>query len=293
MEERYTVGVVCIRGIGPERGGRMLNEDNYLVCHAGRARYRGTDGEADRPTEGAGLLAAVADGMGGHDHGDIASGAAVQSMLRLYARGRPSHPEEALHAFVLKAHRRLRDRARDRGAANMGTTLTAAWVLDGTLHWVHVGDSRLYLLRDGELQQVTRDHTRGEFAGRDGLGVPMGAHALTQNFIFGSRGLGDDDGIRVDMGVDTGAVRLRAGDRLLLTSDGVHGFLAQPRIQAGLSTDHARNAARWLVEEAMAGGSDDNVTAVVITVDAVPGEDADRDYSLWTTAVTDGYDKGG
>lgn len=288
MSERYSVGVVCIRGIGPERGGRMQNEDNYLVCHGGRARYRGTDGEADQTVSGsAGLLAAVADGMGGHDHGDIASGAAVQALLRLYGRGRPAEPEQALHAFVMKAHRRLRDRARGRGAANMGTTLTACWLLDGVLSWVHVGDSRLYLLRGDRLEQVSRDHTRGEFAERDGHGQPVGAHALTQNFIFGSRGLGDDDGIRVDRGVDTGTLRLQAGDRLLLTSDGVHGFLEEARIQAGLGTDQARNAARWLVEEAMAGGSDDNVTAIVVTVDAAPGREQDRDYSLWSAAVVE------
>lgn len=286
MEERYSVGVVCIRGIGPERGGRMQNEDNYLVCHGGHARYRGTDGEADQAVPGTvGLLAAVADGMGGHDHGDIASGAAVQALLRLYGRGRPVEAEQALHAFVLKAHRRLRDRARGRGAANMGTTLTACWALDGVLSWVHVGDSRLYLLRGDRFHQITRDHTRGEFAQRDGLGVPIGAHALTQNFIFGSRGLGDDDGIRVDRGVDTGQFRLQAGDRLLLTSDGVHGFLEADRIQAGLSTDQARNAARWLVEEAMAGSSDDNVTAIVITVDAAPAKAAGKVDDLWTTAV--------
>lgn len=287
MDERYTVGVVCIRGISPERGGRMLNEDNYLVCNGGRARFRATDGESDREAAGTGLLAAVADGMGGHDHGDIASGAAVQALVRLYDQGRPLAPEAALHAFVMKAHRRLRDRARDRGAANMGTTLTAAWLLDGELSWVHVGDSRLYLLRGTQLIQISRDHTRGEFADRDGQGQPIGAHALTQNFIFGSRGLGEDDSIRVDPGVDTGTVRLCAGDRLLLTSDGVHGFLEQDRIQAGLGTDHARNAARWLVEEAMACGSDDNVTAIVISVEAVPHRAPDPDYSPWSTAVTD------
>lgn len=280
MEERYTVGVVCIRGIGPERGGRAYNEDNYLVCDGTRGRYRGTDGEVDQAVAANGLLAVVADGMGGHDHGDIASGAAVQSFLRLYAKGRPADPEKALTAFVHKAHGRLRDHARARGAANMGTTLTACWVLSGELSWVHVGDSRLYLLREQRLTQISRDHTRGEFADRDGREVPFAAGALTQNFIFGSRGLGDDDEIRVDPGVDTGTLRLRQGDRLLLTSDGVHGFLDRDRIMAGLSSSDANCAARWLVEEAMAGGSDDNVTAIVIFADRLT--DDSGDYALWS-----------
>ena len=281
MAEQYTVGVVCIRGIGPERGGRSYNEDNYLVCHQGRARYRGTDGDMDVVAPGTGLLAVVADGMGGHEHGDIASGAAVQSMLRLYAKGRPVSPEKALHTFVLRAHNRLRDRAVSHGAENMGTTLTAIWAVDGEVSWVHVGDSRLYLLRGGMLTQLTRDHTRGEFAGRDGREQPWGARALTQNFIFGSRGLGDDPGIRVDAGIDTGSLRLQPQDRLLLTSDGVHGFLERGQLEAGLAGKPAPEAARWLVEEAMGSGSDDNVTALVISVDALAAGGPKDAFERW------------
>ena len=220
-------------------------------------------------------MVVVADGMGGHDHGALASGAAVQALARLFRGGRPADPELALHGFVLRAHRRLQDRARDRGAANMGTTLTVAWLLGDHVYWVHVGDSRLYIERDGTLQQLTRDHTRGEFASRDGRAQPVGAEALTQNFIFGSRGLGDDRGIRVDAGTDTGAMRLRVGDRLLLTSDGVHGFVATHRVAAVLQATRAPEAAaRRVVEEALAAGSDDNITALVVAVDAIESDDA-------------------
>ena len=287
MAEHYSVGVVCIRGVGPERGGRNHNEDNYLVCNAGRARFRSTDGEVDRETAGHGLLVAVADGMGGHDHGDVASGAAVQALLRLYAKGAQAANENALLSFVHKAHGRLQERARERGAANMGTTLTCLWIHEGQASWVHVGDSRLYLCRGDLLTQLSRDHTRGEFASRDGRAQPWGARALTQNFIFGSRGLGDDDSLRIDPGVDTGTLKLKVGDRLLLTTDGVHGFLDRDRIQAGLGSDSARSAARWLVEEAMAAGSDDNVTALVVAVDALPRTGpSGPNYALWEDAVT-------
>ena len=83
----------------------------------------------------------------------------------------------------------------------------------------------------------------------------------------------------MDEGRDTGTLRLQAGDRLLLTSDGVHGFLDEERIMAGLSSDDAAHAARWLVEEAMTCGSDDNVTAIVVFV----GSDAE------TGAVSSGW----
>jgi protein phosphatase len=163
----------------------------------------------------------------------------------------------------------------------MGTTVTAAWFLRGEMAWVHVGDSRLYLLREERLSQVSRDHTRGEFAERDGLPLPYAPGALTQNFIFGSRGLDDDDEIRVDKGRDTGTLALQPGDRILLTSDGVHGFLDEEQIMAGLSSDSATGAARWLVDEAMTCGSDDNVTAVVVFVGAVT--DTSATASLWSS----------
>lgn len=274
MSPQVRIGVVSTRGIGPERGGREQNEDNYLVAQRREARFLGPHGEAVLEADGPGVMVVVADGMGGHDHGALASGAAVQALARLYRGGRPADPELALHSFVLRAHRRLQDRARDRGAANMGTTLTVAWLLGDHLYWVHVGDSRLYLERDGALQQLSRDHTRGEFATRDGRARPVGAEALTQNFIFGSRGLGDDRGIRVDAGTDTGAVRLRVGDRLLLSSDGVHGFVAAHRVAAVLLAARAPDdAARRVVEEALAAGSDDNITALVVAVDALESLD--------------------
>ena len=272
MSIRFTVGVVTTRGIGPERGGRERNEDNYLIVEDGRARFLRDEAEQVLDVPGPGGMVVVADGMGGHEHGALASGAAVQAMVRLAQGGQPEFPETELHRFVLRAHERMQARARERGVGNMGTTLTAAWLLDGHAYWVHVGDSRLWLLRGGTLEQLTRDHTRGEFASRDGRPAPLGREALTQNFIFGSRGLDDDAGIRLDAGTDTGAVRLRDGDRLLLTSDGVHGFLASHRIGSVLvAHDEPEDAARAVMEEAIAAGSDDNITAIVVAVESTTG----------------------
>jgi PPM family protein phosphatase len=277
------IAVVSTRGIGPERGGRTANEDNYLICQAGTARFLGATSEETVPVDGVGVLLAVADGMGGHDHGALASGAAVQALSRLYRGGQPSDPELALHSFVLRAHRRLQTRARERGAANMGTTLTAIWLFGDRLYWVHVGDSRLYLSRGGQLRQITRDHTRGEFAQRDGRKQPPGADALTQNFIFGSRSLGDDAGIRVDAGTDTGELRLLPGDRLMLCSDGVHGYLAEARIASVLAEDATpAEASRRMVEESVAVGSDDNITVLVVAVGTVRSLDAEQpEYELF------------
>ena len=106
-EDRLTIGVVCSRGVGPERGGRPRNEDNYLVCRQNEARYRNGEVEAVEPVQCYGTLVAVADGMGGHEDGDLASSAAVRAMARIFKRGLPDDPQTALHKFVMDAHRRL------------------------------------------------------------------------------------------------------------------------------------------------------------------------------------------
>ena len=267
-EDRVTVGVVCTRGIGPKRGGRARNEDNYLVCQGAEARYRSGDDEAVEGVDSFGILIAVADGMGGHEDGDLASSAAVRAMARLFKRGPTAEPERHLHRFVLDAHRRLHAKVAELGPVKMGTTLTVIWILDGKAAWCHVGDSRLYLFRDGTLVQVTTDHTRAEFARRDGRAVDSDGPFLAQNFVYGSRGFGDDQGIRIDAGTDTGTLNLRSGDRLLLCSDGLSGAVENHRIGDALrETPEPQASATALMERALASGSDDNVTVVVVRVD--------------------------
>ncbi len=268
-KDRLTIGVVCSRGIGPERGGRALNEDNYLVCRDGEARYRDHDREAVEPLTTLGSLICVADGMGGHEDGDLASGAAVRAMTRLFKRGLPEDPEQHLHRFVLDAHRRLHDKVSERGPVRMGTTLTCLWVLEGQAFFTHVGDSRLYHWRQGKLRRITQDHTRANFAVRDGRPPDSDGAFLAQNFLYGSRGFGDNPGIRVDAGTDTGVLELAAGDRLMLCSDGLSNMVPDHRIGDVLSeVPGPQSAATALTERALAAGSNDNVTVIVVRVDA-------------------------
>ena len=282
MHDRFRVGLHCSRGVGPTRGGRARNEDNYLVAHRGRARFldRGVEREV-RTANGSGLMVAVADGMGGHDNGALASAAAVQAMLKLYSRGRPRTPTDTLTQFVRQAHRRLRAKAVASGAANMGTTLTVLWIIDNEASWVHVGDSRLYHLRGGGLSLLSRDHTRSEFARRDQRPEPHRPEALSQSFIYGSRGLGDDDDIRIDVGVDSGTVRLKALDRFLLCSDGISGPLSHDGLADALTSGTGATpteTAGVLARTAMESGTTDNVTALLVQVDRVLALD---DGSRW------------
>lgn len=268
-EPRVRVGLVCSLGIGAPRGGRETNEDNYLVCRDGRIVWR--DGEREHVTEVApsrAVLVAVADGMGGHEDGEVASSAAVQALSPLYLAAQPGDPEETLRAWMLDTHRRLYARHAVGGRVKMGTTLTTAWLHGDTLTWAHVGDSRLYHWRQGQLTRVTRDQTRAEFARRDRRPPPSAPQALSQNFIYGSRGLGDDVSVRIDKGVDTGTFRLLTGDRLLLCSDGLSGAVADDVLAEHLGRLADPGAcAVALLERAIAVRSDDNITALVLSFD--------------------------
>lgn len=285
-EARMRVGVVCSVGIGPERGGRDGNEDNYLVCRDGLVAFREGDGEriVEAPASPA-VLVAVADGMGGHDDGEVASAAAVQAMSGLYREPVPADPTRALRDWVLDAHRRLHAEALVNGPVKMGTTLTVAWIVGDRLHWAQVGDSRLYHWRRGQLVRVTHDQTRAEFALRDKRSLPPGAQHLSQSFIFGSRGLGDDKGLRMDDGLDCGSLALCEGDRLVLCSDGLTGAISDARIAEALGrlVDPAA-CATDLLEQAIAAESDDNVTVLVVGIDRASGGPSAPDPEEWRSA---------
>lgn len=267
----YTIGVVCSVGVGAGRGGRSRNEDNYLVCQNNQITYM--DGEHERRTLGGGdgALVAVCDGMGGHEDGHVASAAAARVLAKLYRPGVPKDPPKALLRYIQDAHQRLYWKARDKGPVVMGTTLSVCWLLEGNAAWAHVGDSRIYLFRGDRLKQLTVDQTRNEFARRDGTPRQDGGEALAQNFIYGSRGIGDNTRLRLEPGIDCGQETLKAGDRLLLCSDGLWGAVDDASMADVLrNTPEPQAASVSLTERAIARGSTDNITVLVVRVDEVP-----------------------
>lgn len=271
----YQVGVVCSLGVGPEKGGRERNEDNYLICEGSIARYLLDGIEQRDPTSGDGMLLAVADGMGGHADGHVASATAARVLAKLYQPGAPRNASDVLLRYIRRAHRSLHHKMRRDGPVTMGTTLTACWIANRRAAWAQVGDSRLYLLRDGVLRQLTPEHTRNEFAKRDGRPTSGEGDALAQSFIFGSRGLGDDASLRLERGLDSGEVELYNGDTLLLCSDGLICAVEDTRIARMLeATADPQEAAEALGELAVERGSSDNVTVLLVRVtgqaDAVP-----------------------
>jgi PPM family protein phosphatase len=202
-------------------------------------------------------LFAVADGMGGHQGGEVASKLALDT-LKQVAGG-----ERALIQAMQDANRAVFDRAgQDPGLAGMGTTLTAFLVEGDAIRLAHVGDSRAYLLRDGKLQRITKDHTVVERLVEEGRLTPQEAEIHPQRSIL-TRAIG----VEGDVQVDQGTIEVRPGDRLLLCSDGLTGMVGEEEITRILTErSDPQAAADALIEAANEAGGQDNITAVVLDV---------------------------
>jgi serine/threonine protein phosphatase PrpC len=220
---------------------REANEDSFLV---------------EAP------LFAVADGMGGHLAGDVASRTAVETITTRAEQDSPGDTG-SLARLVREANHEIWKKAQsDASLHGMGTTCTLAMLDDASLHIAHVGDSRAYLLRDGDLSQITEDHTLVGRMVREGKLRPEEAERHPQRSIV-TRALGVDP----DVEVDTQTIELREGDRILLCSDGLSSMVDQDSI-AEVLNDRAdpQDASELLVQLANDAGGEDNITAVVIEV---------------------------
>jgi serine/threonine protein phosphatase PrpC len=230
--------------------------------HQGRIRERNEDSVFPE-TSGAGegpLLVGVADGMGGHVAGNIAS-----TLALTIATEEPPDTDTTIVDRILAANQAIQDRVSDEpNLAGMGTTMTiGSFSDDGSATIGHVGDSRCYLMRDGELSRLTSDHTvvaelvaLGHIKNEDVNTHPQ-RHLLTR-----SLGLGP-------VAVDTEEIDLQAGDRLLFCSDGLTSMLTDREITTILDSGSDLEATVWmLIEAANAAGGIDNITVAI--VDAGP-----------------------
>jgi serine/threonine protein phosphatase PrpC len=182
--------------------------------------YTGTDTGLQRRANEDSLLArsplfVVADGMGGAQAGEVASRIAVESFQD--GLGDPARPEERLAANALAANARIHELSRSNAEhAGMGTTLTAVYVGEEEVAIAHVGDSRAYCMRDGELLRLTDDHSLVDELIREGRLTPEEAEEHPQRSII-TRALGPEETVEVD----TRSFRARPGDIYLLCSDGL------------------------------------------------------------------------
>ena len=217
-------------------------------------------------------LLVVADGMGGHAGGDIASSVAVAHLAPLddEAHG-PDDALEELATALNRAHEELLALAEDNPAlAGLGTTVTALLRSGNKLAMAHIGDSRAYLLRAGELTQVTTDHSFVQHLVNTGKLTPEEAEHHPQRSVL-LRVLGDFD---MEIVPDLSVREARAGDRWMLCSDGLSGVVSHDTMADALrDVDDAGACAEKLVDLALRGGAPDNITVVVgdvVEVDDLP-----------------------
>lgn len=236
---------ITVTGLTDKGLVREDNEDGFLV---------------DYKTDESPRVIAVADGMGGHEGGEVASALALEVISswceRLEQRGSDSLSEAVLDANRVVWSKAKEDDALDR----MGTTLTVGFIDDSHVHLAQVGDSRAYLLRGGTLQQLTVDQTlvqqlvdSGEITQQEAIRHPQRSF-LTQSV-----------GTEPDLSVDRISIELLAGDRLVLSSDGLHGYVDNDTIRQALQDNpDSKRACKALVDAANNAGGHDNVTVLIL-----------------------------
>ena len=233
---RSAVTLGSLTDLGMKRSG---NEDAYLAVAGANAPARSD------------ALLAVADGMGGHLAGEVASAMAIQGLVNRFTKdGRKEQATGEPEPHAARLQRAVQEINSEvfRGAARpeskgMGTTLTASLLAGSTLFIAHVGDSRAYRLRKRKLVQLTQDHSWvAEEVARDALTPQQAEKHPARNVL--TRALGMADKVQVD----SVAVQVEEGDIILYASDGLHGLVSDEEIGRILSTEEPQQACRSLVD---------------------------------------------
>jgi PPM family protein phosphatase len=265
MKIRPPMELANLSDVGCER---TQNEDNY--CYA--------EPDDDEEFRGRGRLIAVADGMGGHEGGQVASALAADIVWDTFLHSEVMDPVSTLATAFGTAHEAIRDYAHEHPEfANMGTTCTCAILQREELFYGHVGDSRLYLLRNGAITSLTRDHTYLQQMIDDGTITAAQAQDHPMKGVLTSA-LGGKSAVGADF--SDVPIRLEPGDILLLCTDGLYGLVSDEELLA-LTQSHAPSeACRKLVDLAKERGGHDNITVQILRTgetSLAPGNGLGRD----------------
>ena len=249
------------------------------VSHVGKIRAN----NQDSGYAGARLFV-VADGMGGHAGGDVASAIAIKRIIET-DQSYPSaqDAEFALQSALMAANSLLAETVFDhQELTGMGTTVSAILRVGSELALAHIGDSRIYLLRDGELSQITADHTFVQRLVDSGRITAEEAAVHPRRSVL-MRVLGDVDAAPE---IDTTVMATLAGDRWMLCSDGLSSYVADDKILAAMqSVADPDDAAKRLISLSLDNGAPDNVTVVIVDVDESPDSSAETATLVGSAAV--------
>lgn len=246
----------------------------WLVTDVGVVRDHNEDSAFMEPTQG---FFIVADGMGGHAAGEVASAMAVETVRTTLEAAKPEIEAfkkaptdggrrglvQLLQNAVLSAHQAVYQRGQaESDKQGMGTTLDVVLIAGGEAFVAHVGDSRTYLVRDGKSSQITTDHTVAEVLVIEGKLTIEEAQVSPLRTI-----LVNAIGVSADVGVEMAHVTLKKGDRLLLCSDGLHDYFpVEEEIAQRMSAEKPGEALKEMVELAKTRGGHDNITGVAVHV---------------------------
>lgn len=223
--------------------------------HVGMVRDINEDSCLDQPERG---LWAVADGMGGHARGDVASRMVVDAMNSLPVPDSIEHYIVDTRERLQDVNQRLRAEAALRNVSIIGSTVVVLLTCGSSCGYIWAGDSRLYLYRDGQLRQLTRDHSQIEELKASGLGADDVITATARNLI--TRAVGAMDSLEPEAEI----LQVQDGDMFLLCSDGLTNEVSEQEIRNALVAGNCEQAAEVLIDMALHQGGHDNVSVVVV-----------------------------
>ncbi|OIQ70573.1 putative protein phosphatase 2C-type [mine drainage metagenome] len=240
---------------GTHRGDREYQQDRVAIL--AHPRVRGL------------LLALVADGMGGRSGGRMASDQLVMTAQQLFDGHAPQQrtPRELLHAIQRESHLMIRLNAISSEQEPHSTWAGVLLEPDGQCHWAHVGDSRVHVIRDGELLRRTSDHSYVQQLVDDGkLSAGAARNHTMSNVLTASLGMPDDPPFVAD------TVALQAGDSVMLCSDGLWHYFTDQDLEIATSKLQPRECCQYLIDKARtrAGGRGDNLSLIVIELARLP-----------------------
>jgi len=227
--------------------------------HVGHVRKLNEDACLELPQRG---LWVVADGMGGHAAGDLASGLLVESLRQI---GEPDSLEDLaakVRGALQRVNRNLAEEARRRNQQIIGCTVAALLVHDRRALCLWAGDSRVYLMRSGQLQQLTRDHSQVEEMIARGLLKREQARTFA-----GSNAITRAVGVMEPLELESLTLDILDGDLFLLCSDGLYNEVAPQQLEQLLGLDDCRAAVEQLIQQALQGKARDNITAVLVRIE--------------------------
>jgi protein phosphatase len=250
-----------------QKAGAMFETGG--ATHVGKVRHRNEDSYMTRPEAG---IWAVADGMGGHEDGDLASKTVIEALQSIERQDSAADLLSRCKDRVAGANERLRELSRARGGATIGATLAVLLAFDGHYACVWSGDSRIYMVRKGQIAQISRDHTELQYLLSEGSITPEEAKTWRgSNVITRAIGVFDQPELEIKSGV------LQFGDSFIICSDGLTNHVGDEEILDSVSANVSQQACDRLIALTLERGATDNVTVVVVRYQSDGSPTADSD----------------